>query len=82
VIAQTFAVEYALLGALGGLLGSVLASALSWGVLSTVFDLAWSLQPAVLATSFVATITLTLLVGFLSTYRILGQPPLSVLRYE
>jgi putative ABC transport system permease protein len=82
VIAKTFAVEYALLGALGGLLGSVLASALSWGVLSTVFDLAWSLQPAVLATSFVATITLTLLVGFLSTYRILGQPPLSVLRYE
>ena len=82
VIAQTFAVEYALLGALGGLLGSALASVLSWGVLSTVFDLAWSLQPAVLATSFVATITLTLLVGFLSTYRILGQPPLSVLRYE
>jgi len=82
VIAQTFAVEYALLGALGGLLGSVLASALSWGVLSTVFDLAWSLQPAVLATSFVATITITMLVGFLSTYRILGQPPLSVLRYE
>jgi putative ABC transport system permease protein len=82
VIAQTFAVEYALLGALGGLLGSLLASALSWAVLSTVFDLAWSLQPAVLATSFVATIMLTMLVGFLSTYRILGQPPLSVLRYE
>ena len=35
-----------------------------------------------LATGFVATITLTLLVGFLSTYRILGQPPLSVLRHE
>jgi putative ABC transport system permease protein len=82
VIAQTFAVEYALLGALGGLLGSLLASALSWAVLSTVFDLAWSLQPAVLGTGFVATITLTLLVGFLSTYRILGQPPLSVLRHE
>ena len=82
VIAQTFAVEYALLGALGGLLGSILASVLSWAVLSTVFDLAWSLQPAVLATGFAATITLTLLVGFLSTYRILGQPPLSVLRHE
>ena len=82
VIAQTFAVEYAMLGALGGLLGSILASALSWAVLSTVFDLAWSLQPAVLATGFVATIALTMLVGFLSTYRILGQPPLSVLRHE
>ncbi|MDH4236633.1 MAG: ABC transporter permease [Nitrospira sp.] len=82
VIAQTFAVEYALLGILGGLLGSVLASALSWAVLSTVFDLSWSLQPAVLSTGFAATIALTLLVGFLSTYRILGQPPLSVLRHE
>ncbi|MBH0203710.1 MAG: FtsX-like permease family protein [Nitrospira sp.] len=82
VIARSFAVEYALLGALGGLLGCALASALSWAVLSTVFDLSWSLQPAVLATSFTATITLTMLVGFLSTYRLLGQPPLSVLRQE
>ena len=82
MIARSFAVEYALLGALGGLLGCGLASALSWAVLKTVFDLSWSLQPAVLAIGFVATITLTMLVGFLSTYRILGQPPLSVLRQE
>jgi putative ABC transport system permease protein len=82
VIARSFAVEYALLGALGGLLGCLLASALSWAVLQTVFDLSWSLQPAVLAIGFAATITLTMLVGFLSTYRILGQPPLSVLRQE
>ena len=82
MIARSFAVEYALLGALGGLLGCGLASALSWAVLSTVFDLSWSLQPTVLAIGFVATVTLTMLVGFLSTYRILGQPPLSVLRQE
>jgi putative ABC transport system permease protein len=82
VIAQSFAVEYALLGALGGFLGSSLASALSWAVLKTVFDLPWSLQPSVLAVGFTATIALTMLVGFLSTYRILGQPPLSVLRHE
>jgi putative ABC transport system permease protein len=74
--------EYALLGALGGLLGCGLASALSWAVLSTVFDLSWSLEPTVLAIGFGATIILTMLVGFLSTYRILGQPPLSVLRQE
>ncbi|MEK9140187.1 MAG: FtsX-like permease family protein [Nitrospirota bacterium] len=82
MIARSFAVEYALLGTLGGLLGCALASALSWAVLATVFDLSWSLQPAVLATGFTATIILTMLVGFLSTYRILGQPPLSVLRQE
>jgi putative ABC transport system permease protein len=82
VIVRSFAAEYALLGALGGFLGCVLASALSWAVLLTVFDLSWSLQPAVLAMGFAATITLTMLVGFLSTYRILGQPPLAVLRHE
>ena len=82
VIARSFAVEYALLGALGGLLGCALASVLSWAVLETVFDLSWSLQPTVLATGFMVTVTLTMLVGFLSTYRLLGQPPLSVLRHE
>lgn len=82
VIAQSFAVEYALLGALGGLLGTVLASMLSWAVLETVFDLSWSLQPTVLASGCAATVILTVLVGFFSTYRILGQPPLVVLRHE
>lgn len=82
LIAWSFALEYAMLGALGGLLGIALASALSWAVLETVFDLSWSLQAGVLAMGFVATVTLTLLVGFLSTYRILGQPPLAVLRQE
>ncbi|MBX3348709.1 MAG: FtsX-like permease family protein [Nitrospira sp.] len=82
VIAQSFAVEYALLGALGGLLGTVLASVLSWVVLETVFDLSWSLQLGVLASGCAATMILTVLVGFFSTYRILGQPPLAVLRHE
>lgn len=81
-IARSFAVEYALLGAVGGLLGCGLASALSWAVLATVFDLSWTLQSPVLVVGFVVTIALTVLVGFLSTYRILGQPPLSVLRHE
>lgn len=82
VIVRAFAAEYALLGALGGILGCALASILSWAVLETVFDLAWSLQPTVLVTGFAITITLTMLVGFLSTYRLLGQPPLTVLRHE
>jgi len=82
VLARTFAVEYAILGAIGGLLGITLASALSWGILATMFDLSWRLQPAILVAGYLATISLTLIVGFLSTYRILGQPPLSVLRHE
>jgi putative ABC transport system permease protein len=81
-IARSFAVEYALLGAVGGVLGGGLASALSWAVLATVFDLPWNFQPAVMASGIGATVLLTVTVGFLSTYRILGRPPLSVLRQE
>ena len=82
VIVRSFAAEYALLGTLGGILGCALASVLSWAVLETVFDLPWSLQPTVLAAGFAITIMLTMLVGLLSTYRLLGQPPLTVLRHE
>jgi putative ABC transport system permease protein len=82
VLVRSFAAEYALLGAVGGLLGCGLASALSWAVLSNLFDLSWSLQPTVLALGFTVTVALALIVGFLSTYRILGQPPLPVLRHE
>ncbi len=82
IIARSFALEYAILGAVGGLLGCCMASALSWGILSTLFDLTWSLQPTVLALGLFITVVLSLSVGFLSTYRILGQPPLPVLRHE
>jgi len=82
ILARTFAIEYAILGTIGGFLGISLASALSWGILATVFDLSWSLQPKILAAGYFATISLTMGVGFLSTYRILGHSPLSVLRQE
>lgn len=82
LVARSFAVEYALLGAVAGLIGIVLASALSWAVLHFILDLPWTLQPRILATGLVLTVILSLLVGFLSTFRILGQRPLTVLRHE
>ncbi len=82
LIAESFAAEYALLGAVSGLIGVVLASVLSWGVLYFVFDLPWSLQPRILGLGFLITVALVVVVGFLSTFRILGQRPLSVLRQE
>ena len=82
LIARTFATEYALLGLLGGILAIGLSSALSWVVLTQVFDLTWSLHPIVLFTGLGCTVLLTLLVGLLSTFRILGQRPLAILRHE
>jgi len=82
LIARSFAAEYALLGCVAGVIGVVLASAFSWAILRYVLELSWSLELSMLATGWFCTILLTLLVGFLSTYRILGQPPLAVLRHE
>ncbi len=83
LIAQSFAVEYALLGAAAGLIGTALASLLSWAVLKFILeDVTWTLQPDVLAVGFILTVLLSLVVGFLSTFRILGQRPLAVLRHE
>ncbi len=82
LIAQAFAAEYALLGGVAGGIGIVLANGLAWAVLRYILDLPWSLEPRLLTMGFVATVFLTLTVGFLSTYRLLGQRPLTVLRHE
>ena len=82
LLARAFAIEYVLLGAVAGLIGMALGSVLSWAVLRYVFDLPWSMHPRVLASGLFLTMLLTLIVGFASTYRILGQRPLAVLRHE
>jgi putative ABC transport system permease protein len=82
LIARAFAVEYVLLGAVAGLIGLTLGSVLSWALLRYVFDLPWSIHPLVLGIGLLLTMVLTLIVGFASTYRILGQRPLAVLRHE
>lgn len=82
LIARSFAMEYAILGSVAGLIGTVLASALSWAMMHFVLDLSWTLQPWVLVSGLLLTIVLALAVGFLSTFRILGQRPLAVLRQE
>jgi putative ABC transport system permease protein len=82
LIARAFAIEYALLGAVAGLIGLTLGTVLSWILLRYVFDLPWSIHPRVLGSGLLLTMLLTLIVGFASTYRILGQRPLSILRHE
>jgi len=82
LLAGSFAVEYLLLGLVGGTMAIGLSSALSWLVLTHIFELSWSLQPTVLFTGLVLTMFLTLAVGFLSTFRILGEKPLAILRHE
>jgi putative ABC transport system permease protein len=62
--------------------GGLLATLLAWAVVRWVLDAPWSFDPAPVALGFAATITLALAIGFLTTFRLLGQKPLPVLRRE
>jgi putative ABC transport system permease protein len=76
------AVEYGLLGLVAALVGGLLSIGLSWGIVRFFFDIPWRFDPSLLLTGLIVTVVLTLLTGFLATYRILGQKPLAVLRSE
>jgi putative ABC transport system permease protein len=82
LVARAFAVEYGLLGAAAGLGGAGLATVLAWAVVRWVLDAPWSFDPVVLLVGVAASVTLAIAVGFLVTFRLLGQKPLPVLRRE
>jgi putative ABC transport system permease protein len=82
LVARSFAVEYALLGAAAGLAGTALAAALAWGVQRWLLEVPWLWQPAALTAGVVGATLLALAVGYLGSYRLLGQKPLAVLRGE
>ena len=81
-VARALAVEYGCLGAAAGLGGSALGGVLAWIVLRFVLDVPWSFEPVPLLLGFTAPIALALAVGFFGTFRLLGQPPLPLLRRE
>lgn len=82
LVARVFAVEYALLGALAGLGGTALAAVLAWAVLRFVLDVPWTWQPVTLTAGIAVSTALAVLVGFLATFRLLGERPLRILRGE
>ena len=82
VVARAFAVEYACLGVIAGLGGTVLAAVLSWIVLRFLLEAPWQLAPLTLAAGVALATALSVAVGFLTTWRLLGQKPLPVLRRE
>lgn len=82
VLLFSLGMEFGVIGACAGLVGLGLGCLLSWLVLHFFFDLKWMFDPQLLVFGLVLTIVLTVMTGFLSTFRLLGFPPLSVLRQE
>lgn len=82
VVARAFAVEYGLLGAAAGAGGGLLATILAWVIARWVLEAPWTFDAAPVVVGVAATVVLALAVGFLATFRLLGQKPLPVLRRE
>ena len=81
-VARAFAVEYGCLGAAAGVGGSALAAVLAWVVLTFVLETPWRFEPLAMLAGVGLTVALSVAIGFLATFRLLGEKPLPVLRRE
>jgi putative ABC transport system permease protein len=81
-VARAFAVEYGCLGAAAGVGGTALAMVLAWVVLRFVLETPWHFEPLAMLAGIALTVALSVAIGFLATFRLLGAKPLPVLRRE
>ncbi|MBI3805669.1 MAG: FtsX-like permease family protein [Nitrospirae bacterium] len=82
ILLSILAVEYLLLGLIAALVGGLLSIGLSWGIVHFFLDLRWRFDGISLLLGLIAVLLLTLVTGFLMSYRLLKQKPLAVLRAE
>lgn len=76
------AVEYAVLGIVAATVGGGLSIAVSWGIVHFFLEIPWQIEWFAILIGMLTTVGLTLLTGFMTTYWVLGEKPLAVLRAE
>jgi putative ABC transport system permease protein len=74
--------EYGLIGLVAGVIGSLAAEGLSYATSRYVFDIPWSLAPAINLAGIAGTIILVTAVGAISTLDVLSRKPLATLRAQ
>lgn len=74
------AVEYAVFGLLAAVVGGGLSALFSWVIVHYFLEIPWVFEWRVLLVGGIATVVLTILTGFLVTYRALRVTPLAALR--
>ena len=75
-----FMVEYGLLGAITGLIGGLLGTLTAWAIITQLMKFQWIFLPYILASIIMGCILLTLFLGFLGTWRVLGENTIRHLR--
>ncbi|MGI9435584.1 MAG: ABC transporter permease, partial [Geminicoccaceae bacterium] len=75
-----FAIEYLGLGAVAALVGGILGMASAYIVVTGVMQLPWVWAPLAIVEILAIALALTLIAGFVGTWRLLGQPAGPILR--
>lgn len=81
-IVRIFSTEFLVLGAVAGLMGSILATLFSHFILKRFLDARFTLDAGPTLVTILLTAALAAAAGWLTSFRILGQKPLQVLREE
>jgi putative ABC transport system permease protein len=82
VLLSILFVEYGLLGMVAGLVGALASIALSYGITRFVFEIPWAFSAKVSLGGIVLTVLLVMAVGALSSWNVLTQKPLAILRAQ
>ncbi len=81
-IATIFSIEFATLGLIAGAVGLLFANIASRVLLKRALHFDYQFQPVLTLVSWLGAGVLTIVCGWLASYRVLGQKPLEVLREE
>ena len=79
---RAFLAEHVLLGCATAGLAIGVGTLAAWGFVTAVLDLEWRFLPEYVAVTAAACITITLILGFASTWRALGRKAAPLLRME
>lgn len=82
VLLSILFVEYGLLGMVAGLVGALASIALSYSVTRFVFEIPWAFSAKVSLGGIALTVLLVMVVGALSSWNVLTQKPLAILRAQ
>ncbi len=81
-VLQAFLLEYGLLGLMTAVIAALIGTLTAWAVLTQVMEASWTFLPSAVLLTTVLCTGITLAVGFLGTWRALGQKAAPLLRNE
>ena len=78
----TYLLEYALLGLIAAAIAAGIGTLAAYLVLTRIMDMGWLFLPATLGVTAAGAVTITVTLGLVGTWRVLGGKPARVLRTE